>query len=245
MGRSTEITYEDISGVCAELAAEGKRPTYAAIKERFGGSYSVIKRYLEQWQQEAQAGARFAIPANLATELGLWYQKASAQAKAEAQIWLEREQTVFLVKEQNWLKDLDAMKLGLAKAVENTAQMGHDLSIQTLKAAHAAQRLDEILAININLLQQVKASQSIVGELQASLLAEKSEQTAEKQRFAHELELAQERVRGTEKALLMRHHAEVELQKVKTQSAEKQLVDLKLRYSMLEQHLNARQPKSS
>jgi Plasmid replication region DNA-binding N-term len=232
MGRTSEITFEAVATVCTDLVQQGKRPTFALLKEQLGGSYEVLKRHLDRWQEESTAGARYALPHELAADLGIWFQQAKGQAKAEATHWLDLEKTALQVKEQQWKDALDLMRSELDKASDQQAQMGHDLSIKTLQASHAiekATRLAEDLAAAN---EQVVALNAKCEALAEQLSARIAELQSERQRHTHELAIAEERTRGTEKAILMRHHAEVELQKSKQALLEKTIGDLKFKLSL-------------
>jgi Plasmid replication region DNA-binding N-term len=238
MGRTSEISYEAVATVCTDLAGQGKRPTFALIKGELGGSYEVLKRHMDRWQAESAAGARYALPNDLATELGVWYQRAKGQAQAEADIWLDQEKALLLVKEQHWQKELDAMKVELAKANEQCAQMGHDLSIKALQSIHAIEKAESLSQAMVQAETKVAARDKENIELTAQLAVSVADLHSERQRHTRELELAEERTRGTEKAILMRHHAEVELQKEKAKLAEKQLEDAKFKAMIFEQRFN-------
>jgi chromosome segregation ATPase len=232
MGRTSEITFEAVATVCTDLVQQGKRPTFALLKEQLGGSYEVLKRHLDRWQEESTAGARYALPHELATDLGIWFQRAKSQAQAEASHWLDLEKIALQIKAQQWKGSLDAMQSELAKANEQRAQMGHDLSIKTLQASHAIEKLthlSEELAATYEQVSSLNAKCETLGEQLAARIAELQ---SERQRHTHELEIAEERTRGTEKAILMRHHAEVELQKSKQALLEKTIDDLKFKLSL-------------
>jgi cell division septum initiation protein DivIVA len=245
MGRTSEITYEAVATVCSELATLGKRPTFALIKGELGGSYEVLKRHIDRWMQESAVGARYALPDDLATELGVWYQRAKGQAQTEAEHWLDQEKAILLAKERQWQTELDTMKTELTKANEQCAQMGHDLSIKTLQAQHA---IEKAAALSQNVTETsalLLAKTNQCADLIEQLAASKTELISERQRHTHELAIAEERTRGAEKAVLMRHHAEVELQKAKCESLSKQLDDVKMRRDMYEQRANALQAENN
>jgi hypothetical protein len=238
MGRTSEITYEAVAAICTDLAIDGKRPTFALIKERLGGSYEVLKRHLDRWLEESASSARYALPNQLANDLGLWFQQAKGQAQAEADHWLASEKALLQAKEQQWQALLDNMKIEVATANEQCSQMGHDLSIKTLQASHAVERAAAITEELAKVGERLVDKESQCAGLIEQLSQRTQELQSERQRHSHELELAQERTRGTEKALLMRHHAEVELQKERTKSLEERLEDQKLRTRAFEQNAN-------
>jgi chromosome segregation ATPase len=245
MGRTSEITYDAVASVCTELAIGGKRPTFALIKGQLGGSYEVLKRHIDRWTEESAAGAQYALPSDLATELGIWYQRAKGKALAEATQWLDAEKALLAVREREYTETIDATKAAIAKAHEQCAQMGHELSIKTLQATHAMEKLTVISEALAASQAQLIATQAKCQELNSDIAARVSELRSERQRHTHELAMADERSRGTEKALLMRHHAEVELQKERTKSIEGQLEDQKLRSQAFEQKLNQIQTEYS
>jgi chromosome segregation ATPase len=238
MGRTSEITFEAVATVCTDLVQQGKRPTFALLKEQLGGSYEVLKRHLDRWQEESTAGARYALPHELAADLGIWFQQAKGQAKAEATHWLDLEKTALQVKEQQWKNALDGMRSDLAKANEQQAQMGHDLSIKTLQASHAIEKATHLSEELASANEQIVAVNAKCEALAEQLLARISELQSERQCHTHELAIAEERTRGMERALLMRHHAEVELQKEKFKLVESRLDDAKVRMSIYEQRFN-------
>jgi vacuolar-type H+-ATPase subunit I/STV1 len=227
MGRTSEITYDAVASVCTELAIVGKRPTFALIKAQLGGSYEVLKRHIDRWIEESAAGAQYALPSDLATELGVWYQRAKGKALAEATQWLDAEKAQLVVREREYTETMDAMKAAIAKAHEQCAQMGHELSIKTLQAAHAMEKLTVISEALAASQAQLNAMQIKCQDLNSEIAARVSELQSERQRHTHELAMADERSRGTEKALLMRHHAEVELQKSKHLLLEKTIEALR------------------
>jgi chromosome segregation ATPase len=232
MGRTSEITFEAVATVCTDLVQQGKRPTFALLKEQLGGSYEVLKRHLDRWQEQSTAGARYALPHELAADLGIWFQQAKGQAKAEATHWLDLEKTALQLREQQWKDTLEGMRSDLAKANEQQAQMGHELSIKTLQASHAIEKAthlaEDLAAAN----EQLVAMNSKCEALAEQLSARIAELLSERQRHTHELAIAEERTRGTEKAILMRHHAEVELQKSKQALLEKTIDDLRFKLSL-------------
>lgn len=59
-------TFESVSSAAMGILAEGKEPTLTEVQRRTGGSYTTVKRYLQEWldQRESEAQST-ALPAEV------------------------------------------------------------------------------------------------------------------------------------------------------------------------------------
>jgi chromosome segregation ATPase len=210
MARSSTITYEDVAAVCRELASEGAKPTFKAVRIRVGGSYDVLKRLITQWLEESAAATPNTLPQPILDDLNLIYQRLVIEANNAAQTRLDEQIDLFAAERVMLTEQLQAAQIENRAAQESRDQLGHELSL-------ARTRLEFLVPTNQKLEKQVANLDVQKKGLEAQLLQLK-EQLAEQQgmiqdmgtRHTHELELAEERTRGTERALLMRHSAEIE-----------------------------------
>jgi Plasmid replication region DNA-binding N-term len=95
MARSSTITYEDVAVVCRELASDGAKPTFKAVRARVGGSYEVLKRYISQWLEETAASVPSTLPQAILSDLNLIYQRLVIEASNEAQERLNEQVDLF------------------------------------------------------------------------------------------------------------------------------------------------------
>jgi chromosome segregation ATPase len=210
MPRSSTITYEDVAAVCRELASEGAKPTFKAVRARVGGSYEVLKRHISQWLEETAASVPSVLPQAILTDLNLIYQRLVIEASNEAQQRIDEQIGLFAAERSLLVEQLQQAQLDSHVAQESRNQLGHELSL-------AKTRLEFLVPDSLKLEQKVAAFGAERNGLEAQLTLAKK-QLAEQQtmiekmatRHTHELEMAEERTRGTERALLMRHGAEIE-----------------------------------
>lgn len=228
MPRPSKITYEAVATACNELARDGVKPTYAALLERVGGSYPVLKLHLSRWLEEASAAQKYALPDELAKEVGLWYQKAASQAKAGAELWRQEQALLIAVERQALQEKLDAAIQASLVANEARLTLGHELSLRNVQYEYKDEEVTALRSRVAGLESQLSAEKARADAAMESLNARIAEQ--EKERITHgaELLMAEERTRGTEKALLLRHGTEVENLKQRSQRAEADLDNAKV-----------------
>lgn len=228
MPRPSKITYEEVATACNDLARDGIKPTYAALLGRVGGSYPVLKLHLSRWLEEASAAQKYALPDELAKELGLWYQRAASQAKADAELW-RQEQSVLMAAERQALQGkLDAAMQATMIANDARLTLSHELSLKNVQFNYKDEEATALRSQVARFESQIAAEKIRGDTAEANLLARIAEQDKERITHGAELMMAEERTRGTEKALLLRHGTEVEHLKQRAQRAEAELEGAKV-----------------
>jgi chromosome segregation ATPase len=210
MARSTTITYGDVAAVCRELASEGAKPTFKAVRSRVGGSYDVLKRFITQWLEESAASVPNTLPQAILNDLNLIFQRLVIEANHAAQTRLDEQIELLAAERVMLIEQLKTAQIENRAAQEGRDQLGHELSL-------ARTRLEFLAPLNQKLEQQASNFDTERKRLEAQLLQLKGQLTDQQgmirdiaARHTHELELAEERTRGTERAILMRHNAEIE-----------------------------------
>jgi chromosome segregation ATPase len=238
MARSSTITYEDVAAVCRELASEGAKPTFKAVRLRVGGSYDVLKRFITQWLEESAALVPNTLPQAILDDLGLIYQRLVIEASNAAQTRLDEQIELFAAERAMLIEKLQAVEIENRAALESRDQLGHELSL-------ARARLEFLVPMNQKFEQRLSNFDAERKGLIAQLTQFKQQLTDQKSlinnmatRQTHELELAEERTRGTERALLMRHSAEIEPLKDKITRLSSDNEHLKTRCTAFEQRFH-------
>jgi chromosome segregation ATPase len=235
MSRTSTITYEDVASVCRELASEGAKPTFKAVRLRVGGSYDVLKRHITQWLEETAAAIPNSLPQPILDDLSKIYQRLVIEADIVAQNRLDEQVGFFAAERSILIEKLQRVEIDNRAAHESRDQLGHELSL-------ARARLEFLVPMNQNLEQKIGQLNVEKQGLETQLAHIKQQLTAQQtfvermaERHTHELELAEERTRGTERALLMRHSAEIEPYKEKVARLRSEVDQLNAKCSAFEQ----------
>ena len=211
MPKVSNVEYETVAKICDALTARGDSVTYASIfKSLGGGSYHVVKRHLDRWRDERRAATAIALPPEIQASIGLWFAQAQEKSVALAQKILESEWAKFNAVRLESQVDMLRLLADLASANAIAAQQGHDLSLKTLQLTQNEVHLhaERLKVIELETVNETSAKKLLALEKQVSNQA--AELRRERETHGRELEMADERARGTEKALLMRYHHEVE-----------------------------------
>jgi chromosome segregation ATPase len=238
MSRSSTITYEDVASVCRELASEGAKPTFKAVRSRVGGSYDVLKRFITQWLEETAAAIPNTLPQPILEDLSKLYQRLVIEADNVAQDRIDEQVGLFAAERSMLIEKLQRIEVDNRAANESRDQLGHELSL-------ARARLEFLIPMNQNLEQKIGQLNVEKQGLETQLAHIKQQLTAQQtfvermaERHTHELELAEERTRGTERALLMRHSAEIEPLKDKITKLSSETEYYKIRSTAFEQRFH-------
>ncbi len=204
MGRPANITYEDFAAAAAAMIANGQKLTFASARERLGGgSYHVLRRYIDKFEADAaQSGAGTGIPPLL--------QALANQARDEAL----REARVEL------LADAEALEADRAALAEEHEGMRVAVATAEARAIELRRQVDELQSDRESLHQRVdverRRAEDLAGQLAAALatqatlkqahelvVAEASQQAhAGAHQFARDLEAAQQRFEGVQQHTL-------------------------------------------
>jgi hypothetical protein len=210
MSRDSKISYDSVAAVCNAIAAQGRKPTFAAIREQVGGSYEVIKRHLTRWLEESTSATKYALPDDLANELGLWFQKARREAQIQADESLSNQIDLLGAERSLLIEERDRARLELEVIKEVANQNGHDLSIQRLQGTVKQSQLTELQQALADAMAKCASIEKQNQYLKDQLVVQAGEFSKVVALHDEQLKSADERSRGTEKALLMRHHSEVQ-----------------------------------
>jgi chromosome segregation ATPase len=210
MSRESKIEYGQVATICNDIAAGGHKPTYAAIfKVLGGGTYSVVKRHLTQWLEETAASNIQPLPDDLIANVRDWYLQLQKEARHAGCIELDAEWEK-LEAERKALEAKASQLLQRCHAAEEQAkQNGHDFSLKTVQLNHEIEKNERLEATIVDLNSKLSNLTSLHQEVNKQLQLRMRELEQEKARHTHELEMAETRARGTEKALLMRHDTEM------------------------------------
>jgi Plasmid replication region DNA-binding N-term len=227
MPRSSQITYEQVAQACYDIAAQGRKPTYKDLFAIVGGSYEVIKRFLTRWLEEASVAQKYALPDDLAKDLGAWYQSAIHQARAEAELWRQDQEVLIQVERQALAKAKGVAEAAQRQALDTIQSIGHENSLLTVQLSHAQSRGAELDARATNLEAELanQTARALAAERTSSERAQEIERLSI--RHTHALELAETRTRETERVLLLRHSSEVQSFKTRAEKAEAEAVHLR------------------
>jgi Plasmid replication region DNA-binding N-term len=238
MPRSSQITYEQVAQACNDIAADGRKPTYKELFAIVGGSYEVIKRLLTRWLEEASAAQKYALPDELARDLGAWYQKAVHQARAEAELWRQDQEVLMQAERQALAKAEGVAEATQRQALDSMQSIGHENSLLTVQLSHAQSRGVEldIRVTNFEAKLANQTAKALAAERTSSERAQEIERLSI--RHSHALELAETRTRETERVLLLRHGSEVQAFKTRAEKAEAELMHTKEIRDALQQRAN-------
>lgn len=151
MPRPPSITYPEFKKVAVALTAEGKKLTFQALRQHVGGvSHDVLKRYLDQFQQE-RGLPNPGMPETVLSGAHALYEQARQDAREEVQ----HEYEV------------------LTQALEVERQELQDERLNLTSAAASAAGRAEALASQVELLQsQNQRMQDDRDQLRESLIAQ-------------------------------------------------------------------------
>jgi len=203
MGRPATITSEDFAAAAADLLANGQKLTFDSVRKRLGGgSYHVLRRYIDQFEANASAAGGTGIPpllqalANQARDEALREARAELAADAEA---LEADRAA-LAEEQ------ERMRISVATAEFATAELQRQ--VDALQAGNEALRVRadlesrraEELAVQLS---AALATQSALQRSHDLVVAESALQARQgAEQFARDLVAAQQRFEGLQQHTL-------------------------------------------
>ena len=208
MPRPATISYDDFAAAARELGAGGQRLTFAAVRIKLGGgSYDVLRRYIDRYAKEQSSGeAPLGVPEAVRGGMQALYDQAIAEATRQVRAEL----------------DADAQALAAEREALQIEQV--DLQQRTVQAETEArlvrQRVDELAAEREQLHGRLDVERRRVLELEVALasaqgalanerggrLMQSSAGATERrelvERFAGDLERAQARFEGLQQHTL-------------------------------------------
>lgn len=159
MGRPVTITYEDFCAAAAELLAEPSKRTpkqrlsFKTMRDLLGGgSYDVLRRYIDQYLRELEAGA---APEGVSSTLQALARQARGEALQQARAELAKDTQALVADRQAFESEREAMATALATA-------------QT-QAFMCQKRVDELVDERMALHVRLDAERQRTGELQERL----------------------------------------------------------------------------
>lgn len=236
MGRPATISYDDFCAVAAELlAAPGDRPpkqrlSFKAVRDMLGGgSYDVLRRYIDQYLRELETGA---APAGVSSTLQALAKQAREEALREARAELADDAQVLAEDRLAFEGERETMRVALVTAQTQITMLERRVSEVLDERAELHTRLDAERQRRVEL-------QERLARLEGALQAEKE---------AHAVAVAnaaQERA-----ALVDRHAADLQAAlgrfEAVQQHALRQVEDLRTQHiGKVEQLLDARLTSST
>ncbi|WP_028311718.1 DNA-binding protein [Derxia gummosa] len=227
MPRPATISYDDFRAAALRLMEAGDTPTFSRLRaELGGGSYDVLRRYLDAFEQEKARRLKTpAVPDDVLGGIQGWYERirdeASTQARAELnaefetlaqrRAALEADFARLRDEARDARRDLERFEVGAAALREELAQSRAE---GARLAGELAATREELAVERERHLRQV----TLADELRAQL-----KQAA--QDAAAGIALADERARSLERTLLQRHDEAAELWKARLRELEVTLGD--------------------
>lgn len=191
------ITTADIHAAAAALAAQGRRPTLAAVRTALGGgSFSTIGEALKTWHAPAvQEPQDQAVPealtdgaARMAAALWVQATEQAQQGIADARRELEQQRTTLEAQRQEAVEAADALAAQLAESRREMDTVRK--AMELLRSEFAATR--ERLAATTERAQQAEALVAHAKEVETLARVEAAELRATMKCKEEELRKAQE-----------------------------------------------------
>jgi len=222
MPRPPTISYDDFRAAALALMDAGQAPTFSLLRAKLGGgSYDVLRRYLDAFEREKAARLKTpAMPDDVLGGIQGWYERireeASTQARAElnAEFELLAQQRAEFEAERARLRDAarDAQR-DLARVEADRAVL--DAQLGQARDAHA-RTLGELAATREELAverERGRQQREQVDHLRAEV-------TQAGAAAAAGIALADGRARSLERTLLQRHDEAAELWKARLRELE-------------------------
>lgn len=175
------LTEEEIHEACAEIAAQGERPTALNLLDKLGrGSLTTITKYLNSWNEsdEAQAIKAEALPAviKLPTELSkegeellkkIWH---VAKGLTDAELEIQREalkqaEIANQAKVEEAFKFSEAQTMKIDRLEDTLTELQEKLTEEQNNHAQAVVHLNEAEKANVGLSKDNDRFQHELGEL--------------------------------------------------------------------------------
>jgi chromosome segregation ATPase len=198
---SPRLTEEEVHAACADIAAQGERPTALALLEKLGrGSLTTITKYLNTWQatDEAQAlkiealPAIVKVPAELAKEgedlLKRMWNTAKGIADADLEVQREalkqaEQATQIKVEEAFKFSEVQNLKIEQLEDGFNSLKKQFDAEYKAHKETSG--QLAEAEKINVGILKDNDRLQHEIAELKKQLaIREEANQDAAQEKQA-------------------------------------------------------------
>lgn len=176
------VTPELVEQAAQALAALGEEPSIIAVQEQIGGgSYTTVKRYLEQWKAKQKQQPPIELPPEIATQASkvireLWASAANLAEQRSAEVRQAAQRQV--IEAQAALASAEAAIARLEAENEQQAQQlsSQEQQLTTLRheltEARSAAQLAE--AHNSELTQQLAELQRQAQQLEAELAEARS-----------------------------------------------------------------------
>lgn len=210
MARHAEIDYLAAKSACQVIAASGKTVTLTGLRNHLGkGSFPVLKRYLEQWNREAGLDNQYpGLPQELQEGLRIWLAKARDNADQTAAAKFEQDYEDFRAELAEVSGYLLNEKLVNEQLLNQVAELSHQMSLASLQIKHLEERLAESQHVNAEAMAKISVAEAEKNQALEQLILARQARETDAQIHLEALKLAEERARGTERVLLMRHDSE-------------------------------------
>jgi len=184
---SPRLTEEEVHAACAELAAQGERPTALILLDRLGrGSLTTITKYLNSWNVSDEAKVLGAESLPTVVELPLELTRdgeglikkiwAVAKGLADAELEIQRE-ALKQAEQANQLKVEEAFAFSEAQSMkidrleETLAELNAELEEEQNAHAQGLARLNEAEKVNVGLTKDNERLQHEIAELKKQVAA--------------------------------------------------------------------------
>jgi len=184
---SPRLTEEEVHAACAELAAQGERPTALILLDRLGrGSLTTITKYLNSWNVSDEAKVLGAESLPTVVELPLELTRDSeglikkiwavAKGLADAELEIQRE-ALKQAEQANQLKVEEAFAFSEAQSMkidrleETLAELNAELEEEQNAHAQGLARLNEAEKVNVGLTKDNERLQHEIAELKKQVAA--------------------------------------------------------------------------
>jgi len=184
---SPRLTEEEVHAACAELAAQGERPTALILLDRLGrGSLTTITKYLNSWNVSDEAKVLGAESLPTVVELPLELTRdgeglikkiwAVAKGLADAELEIQRE-ALKQAEQANQLKVEEAFAFSEAQSMkidrleETLAELNAELEEEQNAHAQGLARLNEAEKVNVGVMKDNERLQYEISELKKQVAA--------------------------------------------------------------------------
>lgn len=199
MPRPASISYEDFVVAANELRIAGEKLTFAAAKLKLGGgSYDVLKRYIDRYAAESKATEESpGVPVNLLGGMQAWFDEAKQAARQQAYAELDDQfQALEAQRVQTQLQVTEAGQLAAAAEALSRERAGRIEQLIEERARlqgqlDQAQARGDRLALELGQAEAARATESSVLRAHAQQAAAQTQDAQTK--FLAALDLAQTR----------------------------------------------------
>ncbi len=221
------LTEEEVHAACAEIAAQGERPTALNLLDKLGrGSLTTITKYLNSWNEsdEAQAIKAEALPAviKLPTELSkegeellkkIWH---VAKGLTDAELEIQREalkqaEIANQAKVEEAFKFSEAQTMKIDRLEDTLSELKARLAEEQNDHAQTVTQLNEAEKANVGLSKDNEQLQNEIRELkkQVASLEEANKAALQAQQQLQQSHVAELKQKDTEiRALDMQVHTQ-------------------------------------